>query len=81
MADYCINNHLITTSTDRRPGNGGCAECHREANRILRQKNSAALAVVRAFEAAGVQFQNNGEPLPAELVARQLVEMYGHSVN
>jgi hypothetical protein len=48
---------------------------------VLRQKNSAALAVVRAFEAAGVQFQNNGEPLPAELVARQLVEKYGHEVN
>jgi hypothetical protein len=78
--ERCPQGHEVRSQADRN-GAGTCRECHREANRVLRQKNSAALAVVRAFEAAGVQFQNNGEPLPAELVARQLVEKYGHEVN
>lgn len=73
--DYCINGHPTPLSTDRRSA-GGCSECHREANRILRLKNRAALDVVKAFEAAGVNFQLEGKPLPAELVAKQLVEKF-----
>ena len=73
--DYCINGHPTPLSTDRRSA-GGCAECHREANRQLRLKNRAALDVVKAFEAAGVQFQNNGDPIDATEVARQLVEKF-----
>ena len=75
MADYCINNHPTPTSAHR-TASGGCVECHRETNRLLRLRNRAALDVVRVFEAAGVQFQNNGEPMPAEQVARQLAEKF-----
>lgn len=73
--DQCPVGHPTLRSADRR-SNGGCAECHRQANRLLRLRNRAALDVVQAFEAAGVQFQQDGTPMPAEQVAAQLAEKF-----
>lgn len=78
-SDYCVNGHYVPLSSDR-TGSGGCRECGREANRVLRLKNRAALDVVKVFESAGVQFQNNGQPMDAAEVARQLVEKFGDTV-
>jgi hypothetical protein len=78
VVEHCVNNHPTPTSAHR-DGSGTCLECKREANRVLRLKNRAALDVVKVFEAAGVQFQNNGVPVPAEQVAQQLVQRYGQT--
>ena len=79
-SDYCPAGHYVPLSSDRNTV-GTCRECHREANRKLRLKNRAALDVVKVFESAGVQFQENGQPIDATEVARQLVEKFGDTVN
>lgn len=76
----CPRGHPIRCQADRTT-QGYCRQCKREDDRLNRLKNRAALDVVHAFEAAGVQFQNNGTPLPAEEVARQLVAVYGNDLD
>lgn len=77
--DFCPRGHPTLTSQDRRAG-GGCSECHREANRDLRQRNRASLAVVRAFEASGVEFQHDGQPADPVQIIRQLIQLHGMNV-
>ncbi len=77
--DYCPVGHHVPVASDR-TAFGSCRVCHREANRKLRLKNRAALDVVKVFESAGVQFQEDGQPIDAAEVARQLVEKFGDSV-
>lgn len=75
----CPAGHEIRSTADRTT-NGYCRACKREDDRLIRLKNRAALEVVRIFEAAGVRFQDDGLPLPAEDVARQLVALYGDDI-
>lgn len=72
----CPRGHEIRSTADR-TASGYCRRCKRDDDRTARLANRAALDVVRVFEAAGVRFQNDGQPVTAEEVARQLVEVYG----
>jgi hypothetical protein len=73
----CPHGHTIRTSADR--SQGYCRECKRSGDRDQRLRRRAALDVVRIFEAAGVQFQDNGRPIAADEVARQLMRVYADS--
>lgn len=75
----CPRGHQIRSTADR-TASGYCRQCKRDDDRLQRLKKRAALDVVRAFEAAGVQFQNDGVPVDAEAVARQLVAVYGGDI-
>jgi hypothetical protein len=75
----CPQGHPTPTSAQR-DARGTCLECKREYDRLFRLRNRAALDVVRVFESAGVQFQEDGQPIDAAEVARQLVEKFGDSV-
>ncbi|AWT52590.1 hypothetical protein D806_016060 [Mycolicibacterium smegmatis MKD8] len=72
----CPRGHEIRSSADRTIS-GYCRNCKRDDDRRDRIAKRAALDVVRVFEAAGVRFQDNGQPVAAEEVARQLVSVYG----
>lgn len=74
-ADQCPQGHEIKTSADR-DGGGYCRRCRAENEKKRRVGKSAALMVVRAFEAAGVQFQNDGVPVEPAEVARVLADLY-----
>lgn len=75
----CPRGHQIRSTADR-TASGYCRQCKRDDDRVQRLKKRAALDVVRAFEAAGIRFQNGGVPVGAEEVARQLVAVYGGDV-
>lgn len=72
----CPHGHEIRSSADRTT-QGYCRQCKREDDRDRRLVNKAALAAVAVFEAAGVRFQDNGVPVDASVIARQLVAVYG----
>jgi hypothetical protein len=76
----CPAGHHIRSSADR-TNQSHCRQCKRETDRLNRLKQRAALDVVKVFEAAGVRFQNDGVPVAAEDVARQLVAIYGDEFN
>ncbi|WP_139807753.1 hypothetical protein, partial [Mycobacterium avium] len=59
-----------------RDSQGHCRKCKADRERRRRVGKEAALMVVRAFEAAGVQFQNDGVPVEPAEVAKALAELY-----
>lgn len=77
--DTCPSGHEIRTAADR-DGQGYCRKCRAEYQRRRNVGNSAALIVVRALEAAGAKFQNDGVPADPAAVARQLAEAYAAGV-
>ncbi|AFR50024.1 hypothetical protein KTR9_3389 [Gordonia sp. KTR9] len=78
-ANKCPQGHEIRSSTDR-DGGGFCRRCRADNEKRRRVGKSAALTVVRVFERAGVQFQNNGVPVEPAEVARVLAELYAAGV-
>lgn len=73
--DQCPAGHDTRTRADR-DSQGHCRKCKADRDKRIRAGNSAALTVVRAFEAAGVQFQADGIPVDPAEVARQLGELW-----
>ena len=74
-ATECPQGHAIRSAADR-DGQGYCRKCRADNARKRRVGESAALMVVRALEAAGATFQNDGMPVEPAEVARQLAEAY-----
>lgn len=72
----CPQGHDIRSAADR-DTQGHCRECGRERTRRKRVSDSMRLAMVRAFEEAGVRFEDDyGQPVaPADVVA-QLAQLY-----
>ncbi|SRX93236.1 hypothetical protein MSP7336_01472 [Mycobacterium shimoidei] len=74
-ANRCPQGHEIRSAADRDKF-GYCRKCKAERERRRRVGNSAALMVVRAFEAAGVRFEHDGVPVAPAEVAKALAELY-----
>ncbi|CAN5548869.1 hypothetical protein BH11ACT6_BH11ACT6_29770 [soil metagenome] len=74
-ANQCPQGHEIRSASDR-DGQGYCKRCRYERKQRRQVADSAALMVVRAFEAAGVEFQADGVPVAPAVVARQLAALY-----
>lgn len=73
-ATQCPQGHEIRTAADR-DGQGYCRRCRADNERRRRVSKSAALMVVRTFEAAGVRFESDGVPVAPADVARQLAAL------
>jgi hypothetical protein len=74
-ANQCPQGHDVLTAADRDSG-GYCKKCRAAADRRRRIGKEAALVVVRAFETAGVRFENDGVPVAPSEVAKALAELY-----
>jgi len=79
MYQLCQRGHEIRSSADRTVS-GYCRSCKRDDDRRDRIAKRAALDVVRVFEAAGVRFVDNGQPVAAEEVAAQIAAVFGPQV-
>ena len=73
--DQCPQGH-DTRTADRRDSQGHCRKCKAAKARRKRVGDSAALMVVRAFEKAGVRFENDGVPVAPAEVAQALSDLY-----
>ncbi|KLI04071.1 MULTISPECIES: hypothetical protein [Mycolicibacterium] len=74
-ANQCPQGHEIRSAADR-DGQGYCKRCKADNDKRRRVGKEAALMVVRAFEAAGVRFENDGIPVEPAEAARQLGELW-----
>jgi hypothetical protein len=74
-ANQCPQGHEIRSSADR-DCQGYCKRCRADNARRRRAGREAALMVVKAFESAGVRFQNDGKPAEPADVARLLGEAW-----
>lgn len=75
-ANQCPQGHDIRTAADR-DGQGHCRACERDRQRRRRVSDSMKLSIARAFEAAGVRFEeDDGSPVAPAEVVRQLVAIY-----
>lgn len=76
VTDYCPQRHEIRTAVDR-DAQGYCRRCKADGERRRRVGQSMKLAMVSAFEAAGVRFEDDsGNPVAPAEVVRQLAEIY-----
>lgn len=76
--DQCPQGHSTTTAADR-DSQGHCRACMRDRSRQRRVSDGMKLAMVRAFESAGVRFEDDaGQPVAPDDVVRQLAEIYEH---
>jgi hypothetical protein len=74
--EECPQGHEIRNAADR-DGQGYCRKCKADRERRRRVSTSMRLAMVRAFEEAGVRFEDDdGEPVAPSEVVRQLVAIY-----
>lgn len=75
-ANQCPSGHAIRSSADR-DGQGFCRLCRVERSRRRRVSDSMKLSIARAFEDAGVRFEDDDglAVTPAEVV-RQLAAVY-----
>lgn len=75
-AQECPQGHDTSTSAAR-DGQGHCRECERDRQRRRRVSDGMKLTMAKAFESAGVRFEDDdGQPVAPTDVVRQLVEIY-----
>lgn len=74
--DQCPQGHRIRSNSDR-DGQGYCKRCRADRARSRRVSDGMKLTMARAFEAAGVRFEDDaGQPVAPADVVRQLVSVY-----
>lgn len=74
--DQCPHGHEIRSTADR-TSQGFCRQCKVDVDRRRRVSDSMKLAVARAFEAAGVRFEDDdGLAVAPTEVVRQIVALY-----
>lgn len=72
----CPQGHDTQTAADR-DSQGHCRKCKAERERQRRVSNAMRLALVQAFEEAGVRFEtDDGRAVAPVEVVRQLAEIY-----
>jgi hypothetical protein len=75
-ATECPQGHEIRSAADR-DGQGHCRACMADRSRQRRVSDSMKLTIARAFEGAGVRFEDDdGLPVTPTEVARQLAALY-----
>lgn len=74
--EQCPQGHDINAAADR-DAQGYCRKCKADKERQRRVSNSMKLTIARAFEDAGVRFEDDdGLPVAPVDVARQLAALY-----
>lgn len=74
--DQCPQGHDTSTAADR-DGQGHCRKCKATKARQKRVSDAMRLSMVRAFEDAGVRFEDDdGNPVAPGEVVQQLAELH-----
>ncbi|WNF42360.1 hypothetical protein [Rhodococcus sp. SG20037] len=75
VSEQCPHGHIIRSSNDRL-STGYCRECQRQQNRRYRQKQRAAMDLVKALEAEGLIWDDQVpiSQIVASLVSSRIAE-------